>query len=119
MKKIYLGDLILWCLATDDRVPFPIPGGFGARFGFPWFIIGFADDEGKGVCGKIVGDGLTENDGVWGEAWMSIVGVEENSVDLFGKMDIPVLLGITSCGEAFPFDDIGEEEADELLTLFQ
>lgn len=48
--KIYLGDLMLWCLDTAGLLPLPflaaiiccIPGGFGAQFGLPWF--------GTGLC---------------------------------------------------------------------
>lgn len=57
-------------------------------------------------------------DGDWGDVCDCGVGVEEKSVDLFGNNDMPVLLGITSCGEAFPFNGVGDDEADALVALF-
>lgn len=62
-----------------------------------------------------VGDELFEKDGDWGDCcgWGDGVG---KSVDLFGNNDMPVIFGITSCGEALPFIGVGDE-ADEFVAL--
>lgn len=97
-----------------------MPGGFGAKFGFPWLMTGFVDDNDDNGGG--FGDELELlpmlKDGDWGDDCGWGVGVEEKSVDLFGNKDMPILLGITSCGEAFPFNGVGDDEADALVALF-
>lgn len=119
--RTYLGDLILWCLATEDRVPLPkagtMPGGFGAKFGFPWLMTGFVDDWEWGFGDELGANELLPilKDGDCGD--VCGCGVDEKSVDLFGKIDMPVLLGITNCGEALPFNGVGDEEADALVAL--
>lgn len=124
--KMYLGDRMLWCRATVGRVGAAValfagsttmPGGLGAKFGFPWLITGFGDDDRlccwwcwwwltkEGDCGGCGEDGAVE---------------DANNVDLLGKIGAgggigtPLLLlfGITIDGVAvacaFSF---GETEA--------
>lgn len=94
-----------------------MPGGFGAKFGFPWLMTGFVDDWEWGFGDELGADELLPilKDGDCGD--VCGCGVDEKSVDLFGKIDMPVLLGITNCGEALPFNGVGDEEAEAHVAL--
>lgn len=82
-------------------------------------MTGFVEDSEWGFGDELGADELLPilKDGDWGDVCGCGVGVEEKSVDLFGKIDMPVLLGITSCGEALPFNGVGDDEADALVAL--
>lgn len=85
-------------------------------------MTGLVDDWEGGLGGDELCDDallLILKDGDCGDDCGCGVGVpdDEKSVDLFGNNDMPVLLGITSCGEAFPFNGVGDDEADALVAL--